>query len=78
MHQTAVPNRLFIRPQCGASTLGEEGSWYLKDSELLVRMEAWRSEATVRQHTMLLPEMICVWFLGLILCVYVWQRSTFL
>lgn len=38
-------------PECAARTSGEEGLWYLKESELLVRMEAWRSEATVR-HTL--------------------------
>lgn len=35
-------------PQCAARTLGEEGWWYLKESELLVRMKAWQSEATVK------------------------------
>lgn len=29
-------------------------------------------------HTVLSTEMICVWLLGFILCVYVCQRSTFL
>lgn len=34
--------------QCATRTSGKEGTWFLVDSELLVRTEVWRSQATVR------------------------------